>query len=812
VPATDIKYSRDVLLVLENSVASLRAKDINDALDPLQGHLRNGYEAAYSTIDPPALGVINVGTASGSFLMSVDDAIVVGFSEGVDQTTAILGTSFIVEDVTGLADPMNDTANGMIAGSISFNGTDAPDPVNLIGSDNVITFIPTVNFPYGTKIRVTIPGSADAVSGIMTSDRATVRAGHNTKDVVFLLEVYRLEELKVLMTVPAHDNRNVDHAENTIKVTFSAAPDCTTINNTNIVVKYDNGVFTVDPVDGALGTLISGTWECLADDPTITFTADSEFGYGRDFAVMLSSNVRDARAGTVSIYDPTQGYLVPAFSFGFGTEHLENVQIISNNAAGSISYPRELPIELIFDPEINCDTINENTVYVYRADETAADKLVATLTCSDPVHDTVTITPVDDTASSECDGTALCYDTAYILVVKGGYEGVCVSEKLFGDLSDDGCIESPEKVFTFRTSESPALSVKIDPPHNTVGVSPAVHPECIFSKPINTSTVENEPALNPEFPDPDGLVPNICLVKGFNKNSCDDPDVVALDPVTPYSYTDGNTTVVINPAATLDTEEWYTVVVSRDIEDTTGMRLTALNTASFKTSPGGLLNRVYVDGDTLETMKVVAEFNQDVDVTTVREGTFYLSFVNEFGGTTLVPGTVELGNWTGGGTCDPVAGNEYCDMATLTPDFLALFSCGETSADLQFELPMNTNFSAHLSTFIKNANYGIDPANVPVTGGDNEYIYTFVTPVPSAVHSVTYSNIVVGATSLNEGNEVPVNASFKINFYEPVDVATFTSDTIEIEDGRGDDGVTTSASATFTVTAPGTFKTSDAGK
>jgi hypothetical protein len=125
---------------------------------------------------------------------------------------------------------------------------------------------------------------------------------------------------------------------------------------------------------------------------------------------------------------------------------------------------------------------------------------------------------------------------------------------------------------------------------------------------------------------------------------------------------------------------------------------------------------------------------------------------------------------------------------------------------------MNTDFSAHLSTFIKNADFGTDPANVPVTGGENEYIYTFVTPVPSAVHSVTYSNIVVGDTSLDEGDDVPVNSEFRINFHEPVDVATFTSDTIEIEDGRGDDGITISGSATFTVTAPGTFKTNDAGK
>ena len=814
VPETEIKYSRDVKLVLDNSVASLRAKDINTDFDPLQGHVRDGYTATYSTIDPAILGVVSVGTASGSFLMAVDDAVVVKFSEGVAQSTVIPGTSFIVEDVTGLENPLTDTANETIAGGITFNAVDNPDPDTLIGTDNTLTFIPTENFPYGTMVRVTIPGSVVDVEGIIKSDRATVRGGYHTQDVVFLVEVRRLEELKVLTTVPAHDNRNVLHTANTITVTFSAAPDCTTINNTNIIVKYDDGVFTVDPIDGAAGTVIGGSWVCNTDDPVITFTADAEFGYGRDFAVMLSENIRDARAGNVSIYDPTQGHLVPAFNFGFGTEHMGLVQIVACNASGSISYPRDLPIEIVFDPEINCDTIGDDTVYIYRSDSSDPlnEKLAATIECTDPASDTITITPVDDTADSSCDGTALCYDTDYTLVIKGGYEGVCVEGKLTGDISDDGCVKSPERIFKFHTGESPALSVVIDPVHDSLAVSPSIKPTCTFSKAIKTATVESEPASNPEFPDPDGVVPNICLVKGKNQNNCESPDVVALDPLTPYSFTAGDTVVTINPATTLDTEEWYTVIVSRDIEDTTGIRLTAFNTASFKTSPGGLLNKVYAEGDTLDTLKVVVEFNEDVDVDTVGEGTLYLSYVNEFGGTTFVPGTVELSNWSGTGTCDPLAGDINCDKATLTPDFSKLYACGETSADTQYELPMNTDFDAHISTFIKNAAWGTSPLHVPSTVGENEFIYSFKTPESSIIESVTYSNLIVGTTSVGGADDVPVNSSFTIRFSEAVDPSTLNSDTIKFEDGRGDDGITVNGSTTFDVTTAGTFNANDTGK
>lgn len=813
VPETDIKYSRDVKLVLDNSVASLRAKDINTNLDPLQGHVRDGYTATYSTIDPPVLGVTSVGTASGSFLMAVDDAIVVTFSEGVDQSTVVPGTSFIVEDVTGLENPMTDTANETIAGGITFNATDNPDATTLIGTDNALTFIPTENFPFGTMVRVTVPGSAVDVDGVIKSDRATVRGGYHTQDVVFLVEVRRLEELKVLTTSPAHDNRNVIHTANTITVTFSAAPDCTTINNTNIVVKYDDGVFTVDPIDGAAGTVIAGSWECITDNPMITFTADAEFGYGRDFAVMLSENVRDARAADVSIYDPTQGYLVPAFNFGFGTEHMGLVQITACNASGSISYPRDLPIEVVFDPEIDCATITDETIYIYRSDsaDPLNEKLVATLECTGPTNNTITITPVDDTADTMCDGTALCYDTDYTLVIKGGYEGVCMEGKLDGDISDDGCVKSPERVFEFHTGESPALTVVIDPVHDSTAISPSFKPTCTFSKAITTSTVEAEPGISPDFPDPDGVVPNICLVKGKNQNDCSSPDIVDLDPVTPYTYTEGDTVVTINPATTLDTEEWYTVVVSRDIEDTTGIRLTAFNTASFKTSPGGLLNRVYTDGDTLDTMKVVVEFNEDVDVDTVNEGTFYLSYVNEFGGTTLVPGTVEISNWNGSGTCDPLAADTYCDKATLTPDFSKLYACGGTSSDPQYDLPMNTDFDAHISTFIKNSAWGTTPLFVPPTTGDNEFIYSFKTPETTIIDSVTYSNIVVATSSVGGANEVPVNSTFTINFSEEIDPASVNSDTVKFIDGRGDDGIT-GGDTTFDVSATGTFKSADIGK
>ena len=686
-PAAPVKYSRDVVVTMTSDILSWRAASdpANPGADPLQGHLRDGYTIAYSTVDPPALGLIAIETTSGNLSMQLGDGIIMTFSEGVDQTTATLGTGIIIEDVTGLANPLTDPALGEITGSLQWNAADAPAGADLVGDDNSAMFTPEVPFLYGTKVRITLRGSGDAASAMLASDRATDRGGNLPMDIVMLLDVIRLPELYVVSTVPGHEARTVAYTTDTITVTFSAAPDCAGINAGTIEVRWDDGVFADDPID-TTGEAIAGAWACTAGNPTVTFTAANPFGWGRDILVYLSSDVRDARlaVSAVNPADDTQGYLVPEYRFGFGTEHMTLVQILATNAGGSISFARDRNIRIVFDREVDCATVNGSTLYINRgpvADLSAA--LPATIVCAAASSDTVELDPVDDTASPLCDGTALCYDTDYTFAVVGGAPGVCVPGKDPSDPSNDGCVLAPEAVFSFKTELVPELTAELFPEHNTIGIAAAVEPRVTFSKAINTATVENEPGPSATYPAADGVTPNICLIEGQNRTDCAGPDVVALDAVTPYSFTAGDTVVTLNTASDLDPDTWYTLVVSRDIEDITGKRLATFYSSSFKTTPGGLLADVTVLnlGD-LNNLQVRARFTQDVNVDTVNNATFLLTFVTEFGDTMIVPAGVMLDNWQGGGTCDPAnTGDVNCDMALLYPNLLSLFTCGALSAE-----------------------------------------------------------------------------------------------------------------------------------
>ncbi|HSA33142.1 MAG TPA: Ig-like domain-containing protein, partial [bacterium] len=262
----------------------------------------------------------------------------------------------------------------------------------------------------------------------------------------------------------------------------------------------------------------------------------------------------------------------------------------------------------------------------------------------------------------------------------------------------------------------------------------------------------------------------------------------------------GDTVATIVPTASLMPDSDYTIVVSRDIQDTEGRTLTGFYTSTFHTGTAGLLIYVVVnDADDLNALHVVAYFREAVDTDSVNGGTFYVTYENEFGGTTAVPGDI---TWNAG--CD-IDTNVGCITATFTPDMYALYSCGERSSDPQFALPLNTQFTVHLSTYIRNANWDSDQLHVETMGLGDEFLHEFKTPPSISILGTKYQNAVVGLTNLSGATEVPVNAEFIIAFREKIDPASANGDTILLEDDRGTDGSVTAASSQFTVAKIGTF-------
>ncbi len=878
-PTEHIKYSRDVVVELTDEVRSFRAADdpAHPEADPLQGHLRHGWAGGYSTVNPPLLGVVSVSSESGESLLLRGDAIVAVFTEGVAQASASLGETVVIEDVTGLESPLTDPSHGSIAGSLEWNSDDAPVGDDLIGDDDVLRFVPDELLPYGTWLRVTLKGSPDSADPGLHSDRATVRGGQLPRDVVLIFRVERLPELFVRGTSPGHLSTEVSQMTQSISVTFSAAPSCATITSDNLVVSYDTGVFTEDPLDPS-GTTIAGSWSCEDGSATVVFTATEPFGWGRYILVSLGEEIRDVRAedGAANANDADQGHLIPAYQFGFSTERIRLLQIISTNAAGSVSFERIRRIVVAFDREVDCARITPETFFVNRGLEADYEgRLEAEVFCDGDTAATVEIAAVDDTEEDRCDGIGLCYDTEYTFVLAGGSEGICVPEKDERDVTDDGCLPSPEVTFNFRTEGRPELTATLYPAANTEGVSTLIQPYVTFSNSIRQATVEEDiPPTNPLYPEPDGVEPNICLIEGRDLTDCSLPEAVDVE----YVFSDADRVVTLQPLESLNPDTWYTFVVSRDIEDVNGMRLLSFYSSSFKTTPGGLLGDLTVHNrEDVNDLYLRARFTDEVDVSLVNENTFYLTYEDELGATRLIPATVSVGSQDPAQECDPSeTGSLHCDAATLVPDLMALFTCGSLTAELvgtdgaltsgtrnfatasyvftandvgkyvflasdsyaanngsfriddvsgglavlagsgfateenlswsltltSNALPLNTVFTAHLSTAITSAD---GTENVWPSAGDRQYLMNFTTGGDTLVAGVSYTNPLLGPNKLGGADEVPVNSWFDVALTGAVDAASVSEATVYLADGRGADGRVIEGTAQFEVDAPGIF-------
>ncbi len=864
-PDDPIEYSRDVMIALESEVRSLSAINVNGYGDPLQGHLRGGWTGSYSTLDPPPLGITVVASESGEQPMLRDDALVVVFTEPVAQESAVLGTTVLVEDVTGLPDPGHAPAHGPIPGSVQWTSGD----VLRFSAD-------TAQFTYGTRLRLTLRGEADPSTPAIHSERATALGGRLPQDFVVVMGIERLPELYVRHTSPGHLAASVPHTTDSLEVTFARPPSCASINGATSTVSYDDGVFETDPLDG--GGVIEGAWSCLTDDATVTFTAAEPFGWGRRILVTLSSEIVDARAegAAVNELDDAQGRLIPEYRFGFGTEHIRRLQILATNAGGTVGFARSRNIIVAFDREVDCARVTSETFFINRGlEEDPANRLEATLHCDGEAAETVELAPVDDTDDLRCDGFGLCYDTAYTFTLVGGAEGICVPEKDARDPSDDGCLPSPSATYSFRTEQVPQLAATLYPPHNTDFISTLERPTVTFSNSIVQATVtEDLPPSHPLSPEPDGVVPNICLVQGRNETDCESPDAV---PLAGYEFSEADRVVTVIPATALDPESFYTLVVSTDVEDVTGVRLSSFHTSSFKTASAGFLAGVVVHNqDDVNNLHLTALFGQDVNVASLHEGTFYLTHKDEFGATALLPATVTVGSRTAA-VCDPATtGNLNCDKATLVPDLMALFACGPLAAEHTADdgvlssgsrifaadsysfttadrgkyvyvesghnianngsfridavsagkalldgtgfateehlswsltltsnaLPGNSLMTAHLSPVIRSAD---GTANVTPSPGHREFLQQFITGGETLLEGVTYSNEAVGPNQLSNADEVPVNAWFDLHLKQPVDSETLSTHTIYLADGRGRDGQVMSDTRLFSVTTPGTF-------
>jgi hypothetical protein len=351
-PSKPLSYSVEYTITLGTGI--LKKDD-----DTEDGHLPAEVRATFATADPTGLGIVSVVSKSGVFPMPRDagggkpDSIVITFSEGVVQAGATLASAtsdgnLILEDVTGVADPISGAAIGFVGAAVAYLDSkgaaapDAPASPGAAGKDNVVVLTPEALPGYATVLRLTLLArDAPDLSGIR-SDRATSGGGQLPACVpeegyscsgdnhVFVFAVESLPPFAVVSVTPGVRSdtagggvRGVAFGTETVTAVFSEDIDCASVTESSFAVAWDS----TDPV--APGAGVAGSLLCSG--ATVTFTAGAPFGYSRDIVLTLSTAIRSARAANANASaDPLMGHLPADLAFRFSTIDPPEFRIISS--------------------------------------------------------------------------------------------------------------------------------------------------------------------------------------------------------------------------------------------------------------------------------------------------------------------------------------------------------------------------------------------------------------------------------------------------------------------------------------------------
>jgi methionine-rich copper-binding protein CopC len=204
-----------------------------------------------------------------------------------------------------------------------------------------------------------------------------------------------------------------------------------------------------------------------------------------------------------------------------------------------------------------------------------------------------------------------------------------------------------------------------------------------------------------------------------------------------YSYNVATKTATVDPAADLDPSTDYQIVVKAAVADAAGNTMGADYVVGFTTAaPAAVAPQVTAQSPAPGTTgvavgtAVTATFDEDMDATTVNDGTYYLM---EAGSPTKVPAVVTYVAASKQAVIDPVS-----------------------------DLDASTQYTVNLTAGMKGAN-GLSVQGAPIT-------WTFTTAAPAAVApQVTQKLPADGATG------VAVGSSVSAVFDEDINAATLTN-------------------------------------
>jgi|GEM_PF-4629015 len=586
-----------------SGIISDRATTINGQLpscDPLSGYNCNSsgeYVYFFEVESIPDLFVRSVTPGDSSTGIPYNSReISIAFSELLDCTT-VNTTNIQVEYIYPGVSP--------ISGTFSCN-------------QDTVTFTADQDFGYSKDIRIIIGTGVRSLLAQYVNTNADPLIGHISTPFNAIFSTEDPPSPYIVEMKPGPISTNVVR-DSEIQVTFNEAIDPSSLDTTN---------FSITDLS-SMSILSCSTLELINADTTIRCIPQNLFEYSHNIAVSIRGGTTGIRSSMATERGGWFNPIPDPYTYTFKIIDIPELTVIATNFSQTENFAINANLQIIFNSYVNftdiigdqSDLSDDRIILVKQSD---INTRIA-VTISNPISGsenspaTIRLTP----------SQPLDYSTAYSVFVFGGYpDGVCRPER--NTTNQGGCIVdvaiagTPYKGlrFDFTTASAPGLAVdSITPPDKSTGIERMPQIKISFNNSIQFATVNG----------------NICLTKG-NTISTDCSGPLAV-PIKPFTQIDSKT-VSTYPVSDLDFDTTYTIVITKGVIDIYGDSLDSLYTSTFTTITSTLVQDILVwDGTQysnnlfydLNDAHFRIRFTEDMDTSTVNNGTLYLTYTDEFG-------------------------------------------------------------------------------------------------------------------------------------------------------------------------------------
>ncbi len=429
------------------------------------------------------------------------------------------------------------------------------------------------------------------------------------------------------------------------------------------------------------------------------------------------------------------------YEYTFSLEDLTDLLVLANIPSdGAANVSPETTIQVVFNEAIDLATLGADidqegsiapSFFLNPGDGAVFEDAVAGTYSVNANGDKLTFAP----------DVPLEHESTYSYTVT---RDLCVPRE---EESEGGCLVSSFS-FAFGTAAAPNLRVlEAFPDDGAAGVSLTTEVRVTFNNPILESSLH-------------GLEgPSVFLTEG--RLTADRASAVALAADagcgTSICLGNDNRTVSFRPAEPLEPLTPHTIVATRDLIDANGYSLEALFLQSFVSEGAGLLA-----GHSLPTIGVnddiFVQFARDMNVDSINDRTFFVTFVDRFGQVVRVPGDISFEATPGVGDSDACSQEEGfigCDRAVFSPS-LHQSNCIGSDRPLLYD----TDYTVHLSPIIE----ALDGERLGQNPG-----FQVKTTMPPALESIRSEGVLLQSTiddrdPLDQATDVPVNSSIVITF------------------------------------------------